>query len=206
MDVREVYLAAAEAFAELAAQVPETAWARSGLGVWSVRELVGHTSTAISGVLDALDQPAETELLTSPEAYYAFARALDPAVYASAVAAATASAGGHADALGADPAARIRRLVDNVTDRLGELSGDPLIHSAAGGMRLTAWLPTRTLELTVHSLDLAASTDLTARLPSPAVAEAAAIAARLAAANGDGATVLQALTGRNVLPAGFSVM
>jgi hypothetical protein len=114
----------------------------SGLGAWSVRELVGHTSTAISGDLDALDQPVETELLTSPEAYYAFARTLDPAVYASA---ATAIARGHADALGADPAATIRRLVDDVTDRLGELTGDSRIQSAAGGLRLTAWLPTRTL-------------------------------------------------------------
>jgi Mycothiol maleylpyruvate isomerase N-terminal domain len=206
VDVRGVYLAAATAFCELVRQVPRADWERPGLGVWTVRELVGHTSTAISGVILALDEPAETESLTSPEGYYAFGRTLDPAIYAAAVAAATASAGSFADELGTDPVTSIQQLLERVTDSLGAVEGDPLIQSAAGGMRLSAWLPTRTLELTVHALDLAARINAPARLPATAVAEVAAVLGRLAAATGEGTTVLRALTGRASLPEGFTVI
>lgn len=211
MDVRDayrlIYLDAAQAFLELVRQVPGPAWERPGLGIWTVRELVGHASTAISGVLKALDGPAaDNELLTSPEAYFAHRRTLDPALYAAAAAAATASASPAADALGADPAAALQQLVQRLTDRLSEVRGDPLIRSAAGGMRLSAWLPTRTLELVVHSLDLAATIGLSARLPMTVAAETAAILGRLAVATGDGPTVLRALTGRGNLPDGFSVL
>jgi hypothetical protein len=60
MDIDESYLAAAQVFADLVSQVPEEMWESPGLGVWSLRELVGHTSTALSGVLTTLDQPAQT--------------------------------------------------------------------------------------------------------------------------------------------------
>ena len=92
MDIDESYLAAAQVFADLVSQVPDQMWESPGLGVWSLRELVGHTSTAaLSGVLTTLDKPAQTIVIASPEAYYAIGRTLDPSVYAAAVAAATAS-------------------------------------------------------------------------------------------------------------------
>jgi hypothetical protein len=54
-------------------------WESPGLGVWSLRELVGHTSTAaLSGVLTTLGKPAQTIVIASPEAYYAIGRTLDP--------------------------------------------------------------------------------------------------------------------------------
>src|SRR5664280_3807081 len=53
----ESYLAAAQVFADLVSQVPDQMWESPGLGVWSLRELVGHTSTAaLSGVLTTLDK------------------------------------------------------------------------------------------------------------------------------------------------------
>jgi hypothetical protein len=61
MDIDESYLAAAQVFADLVSQVPDQMWESPGLGVWSLRELVGHTSTAaLSGVLTTLDKPAQT--------------------------------------------------------------------------------------------------------------------------------------------------
>lgn len=73
-------------------------------------------------------------------------------------------------------------------------------------MRLSAWLPTRTLELTVHSLDLAASLGASVDLPAAAVADTVEILARLAAAVGETQTVLRALTGRGNLTQGFSLL
>jgi hypothetical protein len=43
-------------------------------------------------------------------------------------------------------------------------------------------------------------------LPVGALADSAALAARIAAATGDGQAALLALTGRRELPAGFSVI
>ena len=73
-------------------------------------------------------------------------------------------------------------------------------------MRLDTWLPTRTFELAVHSLDIAAATGVSAGLPAVVLADAAALAARIAVAMGNGPTVLRALTGRGVLPEAFSVV
>ena len=207
MDIDESYLAAAQVFADLVSHVPDRMWESPGLGVWSLRELVGHTSTAaLSGVLTTLDKPAQTMAIASPEAYYAIGRTLDPSVYAAAVAAATASASTHAEALGIDPAFAVRALVKKVAIRLNSADGAQLVQSAAGGMQLSAWLATRTFELTVHTLDIAAATGIAATSTPKALADAASLAARIAATVGTGETVLRALTGRGTLPKGFSVL
>jgi uncharacterized protein (TIGR03083 family) len=207
MDIDESYLAAAQVFADLVSQVPDQMWESPGLGVWSLRELVGHTSTAaLSGVLTTLDKPAQRIVIASPEAYYAIGRTLDPSVYAAAVAAATASASAHAEALGVDPASTVRALVKDVAIRLNSADGEQLVQSAAGGMQLSAWLATRTFELTVHTLDIAAATGIAATPTPKALADAASLAARIAATVGTCETVLRALTGRSTLPNGFSVL
>jgi len=64
--------------------VPEEMWGSAALGVWSLRELVGRTSTAaLSGVLTTLDHPAQIVVIAPPEAGYAVGRALDPSVYSA---------------------------------------------------------------------------------------------------------------------------
>jgi hypothetical protein len=73
-------------------------------------------------------------------------------------------------------------------------------------MRLHTWLPTRTFELAVHSLDIAAATGLSADLPDQVISDAAVLAARIAAATGDGPAVLLALTSRGHLTRDFSVI
>jgi hypothetical protein len=110
---------------------------------------------------------------------------LDPSVYAAAVAAATASASTHAEALGIDPASAVRTLVKDVAIRLRNVNDEQLVQSAAGGMRLSAGLATRTFELTVHTLDIAAVTGITATSTPKAPADAACLAARIAATVGN---------------------
>lgn len=153
--------------------------------MWDLRELVGHASTAgLSAVITAVDRPASSEMIDSPERYYAFGRTLDPEVYRAAVAAATAGAREHGEALGEHPAVVVRGLLEEVAAKLARVLDDPLIESAAGGMRLNAWLPTRTFELAVHSLDIASGAAVPSRVPEAVLADAAAPAARVGAETG----------------------
>jgi uncharacterized protein (TIGR03083 family) len=198
---RTTFLGAAAAVAGLVDTIPSAAWDGPGLGVWDLRALVGHTSRALVTVVTYLGRPAAAEEVATPEAYYAVIRAggADPAAVAERGRAAGA-------ALGADPAAGFRALLADATAALDRASDDDLMTTAAGGMRLLAYLPTRTFELAVHGADIAAATGLPVAIPPAALAEAAALAARTAVEVGQGPVVLAALTGRTVLPPGFSVV
>ena len=199
---RTTFLSAAAAVADLVDTIPSTAWDGPGLGVWDLRALVGHTSRALVTVVTYLGQPAAAEEIATPQAYYALvARAggADPAAVAERGRAAGA-------ALGADPASAFRALIADATAALDRAGDDDLVTTVAGGMRLLAYLPTRTFELAVHGADIAAATGLPVTIPPAVLAEAAALAARTAVEVGQGPVVLAALTGRTVLPPGFSVV
>lgn len=192
------YLSAAASFRNLLAMVPAGAWDRPGLGDWSVRTLAGHTSRALVTVLNYLDQPAERVEVRSAAAYYAgldFSNA--PEIGARA---AKAGAG-----LGADPVAAVDALLARLREKLPRET-DRIIRTIAGGMRLDDYLPTRTFELAVHSLDLAAACGLAFALPQEVERAAAELAVQIAVHRGEGAPVLLALTGRAVLPQGYSVV
>ncbi|HEX2297262.1 MAG TPA: hypothetical protein VHH34_01885, partial [Pseudonocardiaceae bacterium] len=138
----------------------------------------------------------------------ALAKSIDPAIYQAAADAATKRARSDGEALGDHPAQTVHTLLQQASTKLA-MSGDDVlveIHELVGGMRLAAWLPTRTFELAVHSLDIATATDVPAALPDVVLADAAALAARIAAVTGDGPAVLRALTGRGTLGDGFSVV
>ncbi|MGH4025105.1 MAG: maleylpyruvate isomerase N-terminal domain-containing protein [Pseudonocardiaceae bacterium] len=206
MGVRENYVSAARAFADLVRRLPDDEWDAPGLGVWNRRALVGHTGTALTTVSTNVDRPAESVAVHSPEGYYALARSIDRSTFQAAVAAGTEGAREAGDALGAYPAATVGRLVDEAIAKLAAADDDDLIETAAGGMRVSCYLPTRTFELAVHSLDLAGGAGVPAPVPDAVLAEVAALGARIAVAVGDGALVLRALTGRATLPDGFSVL
>jgi len=146
-----------------------------------------------------LSQPAKHEDVVSAAAYYAAISTIDPA--------AVAGRGREAGrALGDDPVAAIQSLVTRVLGVV-ERAENPLITSAAGGVRLRTYLPTRTFELVVHGLDIAAA----ANLPAPdygytLLSEVAEVAARAAVLQGRGLQLIRALTSRAPLPDGFSVV
>ena len=62
------------------------------------------------------------------------------------------------------------------------------------------YLPTRTFELAVHSLDIAGALGISLELPDDVLADALALASRITVASGRGSAVLLALTGRAGLP------
>ncbi|MEH3142524.1 MAG: maleylpyruvate isomerase N-terminal domain-containing protein [Mycobacterium kyogaense] len=200
---RIVFASAARYLATLVRQIPADRWDDPGLGEWSVRDLVGHTSRSLITVSTYLHSSASHEDVREPAEYYVRIHALAAGIGAEAIVERGRQAGRD---LGADPAATIDGLVERV---LGDIdaAGDPLIEVIGGlGVRLSTYLPTRTFEIAVHGLDVAAAVGLTVSPPVEVLAEAAALAGRIGAHLGQGPAVLLALTGRSALPAGFSVV
>jgi len=198
----ETYASAAHAFADLVARLPQGRWAESGLGEWDLRSLVGHTSRALITVDAYLDKPADEAVVTSVAQYYVLSSQAASGVDPHAITERGRVAG---RALGDDPAAAVRELVDRV---LAKLAGadDSIIETIAGGMYTSVYLPTRTFELAVHSRDIARAAGIEAELPEAVVRAAALMATDIAVELGRGAEVLDALTGRVALPADFSVV
>jgi uncharacterized protein (TIGR03083 family) len=198
----ETFALAAEGFAALVDRIPSDAWDGPGLGEWDLRSLVGHASRSLVTVQTYLDRPAEIEAVSSPEDYYRAVVAI-----AGADPAAVVERGRQAGlALGDDPVATVRSLLDDVLPRV-RAAGNPLIETIAGGMFLDNYLPTRTFELVIHGYDIARAlgTDLP-DVPQVVLADVAALAARSGVVQGKGPELVLALTGRGSLPPGFSMV
>jgi hypothetical protein len=106
--------------------------------------------------------------------------------------------------LGDDPAGAVRLLLDAATDDLAGADPDQLLTTYAGGMRLRDYLPTRSFELVVHCLDIAAVVPVRWTPPAPALAEAVAIATEVAVRRGEGTLLLRLVTGRE--PGGIAIV
>lgn len=199
---RSAYADAAAAFVQLVQQVPAEAWGEPGLGVWTVRDLVGHTSRSLTTVETYLGKPAAGPQLDDAVAY--FTASQSALADADAVAQRGRDAGA---ALGDDPAGFVAALARRVTALVAATADDEPVGTPIGPMTLAAYLPTRVFELSVHSLDLARAI----AVPPPAALRAGvevscALAGRLAAASPHADTVLLGLTGRVDLPARFSLV
>jgi len=175
-------------------------WDRPALGEWDVRSLVGHTSRALVTVETYLARPASAADVASTADYFRATRAAaaQPAVVARGRDAGTA--------LGSDPAATVAQIATRVVALVDTQDGTGLVTTIAGGMRLADYLPTRTLELAVHTADLAMVLGVPLDVPATAAAQALAIVADLAVTDGRAGPLLLAATGRPGLPAGFSVL
>jgi uncharacterized protein (TIGR03083 family) len=198
-----IFASAAHSFAALVQDIPVDRWDGPGLGEWDLRALVGHASRSLITVSTYLAHAAEREDVTGPQDYYVQIRE-----YASKLGAADIIERGRQAGrdLGDDPSATVDGLVKRVLREL-TTAGNPLIAVIGGlGIRLHAYLPTRTFELVVHGLDIARAVDISFPMPADVLEEATALAAQIAVAEGHGETVLLALTGRAGLPASFSVV
>ncbi len=198
MTPTQTFLDAAEAFADQVAGLPRDL-VGPGLGEWDLRSLVGHTSRSIVTVSTYLDQPVDHVEIESAAAYYVRIGEFD--LNSADIVERGRQAG---VALGDDPATAVRRLVEAVADDLVGVVSDPVITTIVGGMRLSDYLPTRTFELVVHGLDIAAAVGASWSPPPEALSEAAVLAAQIAARRGDGARLLRLVTGRE--PGGISVV
>jgi uncharacterized protein (TIGR03083 family) len=195
------FSATAHAVGELITATPHRMWDGPGLGEWTLRDLVGHTSRSLVTVIDYLARPVAEEAVPSASAYLT-------AISAGTFDAAAVTERGRQAGLdlGDDPASRFGRLVDEAVRVAEATDPDLIVHTIVGGMRVAAYLPTRTFELCVHGLDIAAATGIPVDLPAQAVEEASALAAVSAAERGLGPDLLLAMTGRRTLPQGFSIV
>lgn len=196
-----------EAFAEAAVWFVETTakaagrWEEPGLGEWTVRDLVGHTSRAMLTVETYLHQQAESIEVASADEYFRLALASvgDPA----AVARRGRDAGA---ALGSNPPDVVEEIADRVISLVNASHGDSIVRTPVGGMRLMDYVPSRTFELTVHTCDLAAAIDVVPQVPEAAAEHSLALLGRLAIRSGKASELLLAATGRSGLPPGFTVL
>jgi uncharacterized protein (TIGR03083 family) len=196
----EAFCAAGEWFAATVPARKDT-WGLPALGVWTVRDLVGHTSRALLTVEAYLQDQASPVDVSSPAEYVSLATASvgDP----PAVAQRGRDAGA---ALGDDLTDAVRALVARVTALVRDSGPDALAATPVGAMRLEDYLPTRTFELTVHTCDLAVALDQPAVIPEPSAAQSLRLIADLALRQDQGAALLLAGTGRRPLPSGFTLL
>lgn len=200
----EAYADAAETVVDLVRRIPDGAWDDPGLGEWDLRALVGHTSRAFVTVLTYLERPAGREDIDSPEGYYALLPSMTgEGIDQAGVARRGRDAGA---ALGDDPAAAFADLAGRAVAAARAADPDALITTIAGGLRVSSYVPTRTVELVVHGHDIAAATGLEPTFSDAVVADVVALLARTGVRLGHGAVLLRALTGRATTPPGFTVV
>ena len=197
---RRAYREAVDFFLGLVAQVPDDRWDYPALGVWTVRDLVGHASRAMSTLLEYVDRPAPRADLHAPAEYFLQVRGI---LSPTAIAKRGRESG---RALGDRPLQALRDLAARSLQALDRAPDGVLLLTSAGGMRLADYLPTRVFELVVHSLDLARALEVEATPPPEASRVCFQLLEELARRQGMEGRVILALTGRLPLPAGYSVL
>ncbi len=200
---RQAFREAAEFFVQVVEQAPEDRWDSPGLGVWTVRDLVGHTLRALTTVEEYSARRAERVEVQSPADYFSRALSLSTPDIHARIAQRGRDAG---QALGNSPADVVRETARRVLAGLEGLSDQAILSTPAGGMRLIDYLPTRILELTIHTLDLGAALGKELEPPAAPMGITLHLLAELALASDKGPALALASTGRRCLPEGFSLL
>lgn len=199
----DAFYSAAHRFLEVSTRASGHYEAR-GVGEWSVLDLLGHTSRSLSTVETYLDvASSDSSEVDVPDAVAYYLAIVGALADTAAVAQRGRDAGA---ALGEDPMTKLTALVLRVPALVRAAPATALVRTPFGTMTLEGYLPSRTLELTVHTCDLAAALGVTADVPREAAAAAFAVIGGLAAAQGTASAALLALTGRRPLPVGYSVL
>lgn len=195
---REAFQESVRQFVEVVEQVPEDAWERAGLGSWNVRELVAHVvrivdrTAAYAGVPGTVD----TE---SAATYYVHAMSR-PGVNEAIAERARASVG----LLGDDPARAARTIGERTLAVVGTLDDDAPVVTPFGTLRFADYLPTRILEIVLHTLDVARAAAISVVPARSALTVTLSLLAEIAVEHGGGVAVVLALSGRQPLPDGYS--
>ncbi|GEK80257.1 maleylpyruvate isomerase family mycothiol-dependent enzyme [Agrococcus baldri] len=166
-----------------------------GLGEWSLRELIGHASRAISTVTDylAAPEPAASTVRSASEYLELVLRRQgdDEAIALRGKAA--------AQQLGDDLPSALARLASAAIAAVDAAGPERRIAIGAGdgvAMPLGEYLRTRVFELTVHGVDIADAAGLEWTPPTAHLIDALHLAAVNASARHVGVEALRYLTGR----------
>ena len=200
-DIRETYLEAGEFFAKVVDQVDIDGWEVPALGEWCARDLTGHTYRSFTTILSYSAKPGDKVDLERPVDYFlkAFEGLTDPKQVAER---------GRAAGLEIidDPRMMVRGFAMYVKNKLEELADDHIMATPVGGMRLIDYLPTRTFELIIHTMDLAKAVGVDDQPPEKGMAATLEILGQIALYRGRASAVVFGVTGRGGLSDGFSVL
>ena len=200
-DIRDTYLEAGEYFASVVDQVDIDGWDEPALGEWCVRDLAGHTYRAFTTVLSYSAAPDDKVEIERPVDY--FLKVLGDNVGQKQVAELGRAAGLE---IIDDPRMMVRGFAMYVKNKLDDLGDDHIMGTVVGGMRLIDYLPTRTFELIIHTMDLAKAVGVDAKPPEKGMTATLEILGQIALYRGHASELLLAATGRGGLPVGFSVL
>ncbi|QHC65261.1 maleylpyruvate isomerase family mycothiol-dependent enzyme [Rathayibacter sp. VKM Ac-2759] len=202
MDSAAMFETSATAFLRLLERIGDDQWTDPGLGDWDVRGLAGHTARAVLTVETYLraDDPGRRTIDDAPAYYRALAGTVaDPGE--------VARRGVEAGVwLGDAPGAAVAEALERATALVAEQPRGRLVSIGGHGIELDEYLRTRVLELVVHTIDLSRATGIPHALPAEAVEACCALAGALAARAGRAEELLMALSGRERLAEGFSVV
>lgn len=190
---REDYLAAIDHFLGRVAAAEASDLNAPGLGSWTRRELVAHTARALVTV-DAylVEDPTLQVEVTGPAAYFAALAHGDQEAIAARGRQAAVEAG-------TDLGGHVRGLAETARARVSGATAEARVRTPAGVMLLDDYLPTRTFELVVHSLDLDPDVPPSAELQYLVLT----LLRDLALLRGLGPQAIESLTGRRD---GFSLL
>ncbi len=199
--IRETYLEAGEFFGGVVDQIDIDGFEAPDLGEWCARDLIGHTYRAFTTILSYSATPGDKVDFERPVDYFlkVFEEHADPKMVAER---------GRAAGLEIidDPKMMVRGFAMYVKNKLDELSDDCIMATPVGGIRLIDYLPTRTFELIIHTMDLAKAVGVSDEPPESGLEATMEILGQLALSRGHASNLILAATGRHGLPDGFSVL
>lgn len=198
---KEAFRQAGHFFADTVERIAPHQWDESALGVWNVRDLVGHTTASFGRVAEFSEARSGKVDIASAAQHYHVSLAVEG------IEEAIAKAGHEAGQdLTGDVAATIRASVNEAVAALEAVPDGTIIAYPNGGIKLEHFLETRVLELTVHTLDILAATGIEVEPPREALSCTLHLLADLAVDSGYGGQLALLATGRGVIADRFSVL
>ena len=198
VEVHDTFLEAVEALPDLTEQISD--FSVPALGEWDARALTGHMLRSVTAPVRHLADPEpEAGPLPSAADYYLAYLAWRRADSESADAE-VASRGEH-ELDGIEPerfTSLFRASAAAARAALQGITGDRKVTTPFGAMRIQDYLRTRTLEVTVHGLDLARATDTPWTPPETGTETSLLLLTEISLQGGSGNELLLALTGRDV--------
>lgn len=184
---RIAFKQAIDFFLDIVSRIPSDQWTAPALGVWNVRDLVGHTSRAMTTVEQYATVGADS-----------FGVGLSSDI---------AERGREAArGLGGDPVTTVRSIAQRVVSLVNNLPDNHLLKTPFGEQKLVDYFPSRVSELTIHTLDLGNAIGQSASAPPDCLRESLYFLSDLAVHRGVANDVLFSLTGRRALADRFSLL
>ena len=200
-EIRETYLEAGDYFVSVVDSIEIDLFDAPALGEWCVRDLVGHTYRSFTTVLSYSAVPSNKVDFERPVDY--FLRLLSSDVNHGHIAERGRAAGLE---IIEDPKMMVRGFAMSVKNKLEELSDDHIMGTLTGGMRLIDYLPTRTFELIIHTMDLTKALGVESSPPRRGMETTLQMIGQLALNRGYAQDLILSSTGRDGLARGFTVL